>query len=154
MKRNVVFLTVRLSAFLLLNLIGHVSASAQTYNGADRLRATPKGLDAVIWAPKLTPFVMRIHFRNPHPDEVRIVIRDEKGRIYYDEGSMKRVYAGRYDVSALPTGQYRVELSCGADRFVQSFTVNPPVHGYITMATQDNNTLSDIPLVRQTGTNN
>ncbi|GAB4023032.1 DUF3244 domain-containing protein [Spirosoma koreense] len=121
---------------LLVGITMLVSASslhAQTFTGQDKLTTTPSGLEAVVYPVVNKPSTIRLNFDNPLPGGVRVVIRNEKGAIVYDEFETVANYRRNFDLIGMPAGTYTLELNKSNAHFSQAFTIEPPTLGRIAM---------------------
>ena len=107
---------------------------AQTFTDQSQLTASPKGLEALIYAVATRPSTIRVNFDNPSGRSVRAVIRDQQGRIFYDELKGGKSFRGYLDLSFLPTGNYSIEMSEQQGiEYAQAFTIEPPSKDRISM---------------------
>ncbi|RIV25475.1 hypothetical protein DYU11_09265 [Fibrisoma montanum] len=63
----------------------------------------------------------------------QLTIRDKNQKEVYSAPIPVRNYAARLNVSALPYGEYTVELRNHQDHFAQTFRIEPPVDGRIVL---------------------
>lgn len=149
MKINDNFSTIGTNALIVVLLFWASSIHAQTFKGAKQLTETPKYFGVLIYPVASRPQTIRINFDNPAGAMVRIVIKHQSGTIVYDE--YKNVVASReyFDLSALPAGEYIVDLSTQYDHITKLFTINSAQAGYITMETP---TIQVIPRVSNPNT--
>jgi hypothetical protein len=133
MKANRFSINRSALAVLTTFLLSTASLYAQTFAGQAKLADTPAKLEAAIYPLAQQPSTIKVIFNNLTGGSVRIVVRDEKGKVFYDEYEATARYRRRFDLSALPQGNYKVELSKRDEYFAQSFVVEPPVQSHIAL---------------------
>ena len=109
------------------------SLYAQTFTGQDHLSDSPGSLRAVVYPIPNKPTIC-INVDNGSRSEVRLQILNEAKTPVYDKWIHGSEYGGRFDVSALPSGVYTVELSTREARHTQTFRLEPPKYGRVVMA--------------------
>ncbi|WP_460909117.1 hypothetical protein [Spirosoma areae] len=144
MTTNRFFSSVSTLLVLTTGLFGGASLSAQTYQGSTSLLASPRSLEASIYPVASRPSMMRVNFNNPTGSLVRVQIRDDHGLKVYEELSRQTAYRARFDLAAIPVGNYTVDLSTTDDRITQSFTIEAPIQGRLTMGSRPDRKLPDV----------
>ncbi len=115
-------------------LLSATSIQAQTFTGQSQLTASPKDLEALIYPVATRPSTIRVNFDNTVGCSVRVVIRDQQGRVFYDELEGAKYFGGYFDLSFLPTGNYSIELSKHqVIEYARAFMIEPPSQGHISM---------------------
>ncbi|WP_080057793.1 T9SS type A sorting domain-containing protein [Spirosoma aerolatum] len=114
-------------------LLSAQALHAQTFNGQPALLDSPTQLQAVIYPVNNEPSTIRVNVNNPKGGSVRVVIRDEKGKVYYDEFESDGRFRRAFDLSSVPAGIYTVELSKNRERLLRTFMIEPPVASHITL---------------------
>lgn len=107
-------------------MLSAASVQAQTFPGATKLADAPAHLEATVYPVTNMPNTIRVNFNNPTSGQVRVVIRNQENKIFYDEFETTPKYRRRFDLSSLPEGNYTVELSKTKEHYNQAFTVEPP----------------------------
>ena len=130
LPRNVIS-RVLLAGFALMS----PSLYAQTFTGRDYLAESPVGIRAFIY-PDAQKEAIKIRLENRSARVVRIRIVNEAQQTVYDDYVTKPAYYGRFNVSALSYGAYRLEISNRTARHTQEFRIESPAAGRIVMATQ------------------
>lgn len=133
MKANRFSINHSTLAVLTTLLLSAASLQAQTFTGQANLAASPTQLEAAIYPLANQPSIVKVIFNNFTGGSVRIVVRDEKGKVYYDEYEATAKYRRRFDLSALPQGNYKIELSKRNEYFAQAFAIEPPVQSHIAL---------------------
>ena len=136
MKANRFYPNTGTCIVLLSFLLAAASLQAQTFTSRQALTDSPAQLEAVIFPVSNQPNTIRVNFNNRTAGAVRVVIKDAKGQIYYNELEVATLYRRSFDLCSLPTGAYTVELSKSKERFAQTFVIEPSVVSHITMQTQ------------------
>ena len=131
-------------AALLICLLSAPSLTtlAQTYKGQLMLTDAPTQLEANVFPVSNRFATIKVIFNNPTGGEVRLIIRDGKGNVHYDDYSSIAMYRRNFDLSQLPVGAYTVELTKQEKHFARTFAINPPATNWITMDTPSS---PDIP---------
>lgn len=121
---------------LLMLLLSTRSMQAQTFNARQGLTDTPMQLEANIYPLSNQPNSIRVNFNNRTSGGVRVMIRNEKGEIYYNEMEITALYRRSFDLSSMPMGTYTVELIKAKEHIARTFVIEPPVTSHITMLNQ------------------
>ena len=113
------------------------SLYGQTFAGRDYLDEAPVNIRAFVYADAWKEAI-QIRLESRSSEVVRIRVVNEEQKTVYDNYVSKPTYAGRFDVSALPYGVYRVEPSNRTARHTQEFRIERPrpANGGIVMMTQ------------------
>ena len=106
-------------------VLSAASLQAQTFSGAMNLTDSPAHLEAAVYPVGSAPATIRLNFNNPTSGQVRIVIRNQKGEIYYEEFESMPKYRRYFNLLGLPAGNYTVELSKMKEHYSQAFVVEP-----------------------------
>lgn len=136
MKTNCHFLSassiITLASCLLVSL--SQPTMAQTYTGQLKLTSNvPSQLESNIFPLSNRPAAIRVIFNNRTGGTVRVMIRDEQGKVHYDESESIALYRRNFDLSGLPGGNYTIELSKQQEHIVRTFAINTPALNLITM---------------------
>ncbi|WP_018621043.1 DUF3244 domain-containing protein [Spirosoma luteum] len=144
MKTNWSFLPAcALAALTTCLLLGSSPTStAQTYSGQLKLTEAPTQLEAVVYPLSSRPATIRVNFNNPTGGAVQLTIRDEQGKVWYEESESIALYRRNFDLSGMPIGKYTVELGKKNEHLVRTFAINPPAMSWITINTPSE---QDIP---------
>ena len=146
MKTNHFFAHYRTLLVVTACLFAASSTQAQTFMGQNQLTATPSGLEATMYPVAGRPATIRLNYNNPTAGGVWVIIRDEKGQKVYSEYEKVTQYRRRFDLSAMPAGTYTVQLKKQNDLIAQSFTIDPPTVGHITMGSQPVRKTPELPV--------
>ncbi|GAB4024884.1 hypothetical protein [Spirosoma gilvum] len=119
-------------AVLSVCLFSALSLQAQTFDGGAKLVNSPH-LEAAIYPVSSYPSAIKVVYNNRTGGSVRVVIKNDKGRIFYDEFEKTPLYRRRFDLSELPQGNYIVELSKQEEHFAQSLSIESPFRTNIAM---------------------
>ncbi|UFH53638.1 hypothetical protein [Spirosoma sp. KNUC1025] len=134
MELNHIFARCKLvQTVIAASLLATVSAHAQTFMGQPKLDYVPAGLEAVIFPVTTIPGRINVIFNNPTHGPVQVVIRNEAGEKVYNQYEYVARYRRYFNLLDMPPGKYTVELSKNDVRLVQSFSIEPPTQGQITM---------------------
>lgn len=147
MKTNSSFLAHSALAALTtcLLLASSPTTMAQTYDGQLKLADAPAQLEAVVYPLSGRPATIKVIFNNRTGGMVRVVIRDGRGKVHYDESEAIELYRRNFDLSGLPAGNYTVELSKRNEHVAQTFVINPPATNWITMDSPSKRDVPDLP---------
>ncbi len=126
MKINLFLLKRSALSVLTTCLLSVGSLQAQTFVGRENLAQSPSNLEAAVYPLSNSPSKIKVIFNNPAGGSVRVMIRDGKGNVFYDEYESITRYRRCFDLSGLPQGNYKVELSKRKEQYTQAFTIEPP----------------------------
>lgn len=130
---------------LAVGLLLALSAPAQTLRGQSGLSGSPVPFEASVY-PILTELsALKVSFNNPSGNRVWVNIRDAKGWLVYSEPSTGRQYRGHLDLSAMPAGQYSLELRYRTGSFTQPFVIEPAAPGHIALISRQVPPMPDTP---------
>lgn len=148
MKTNASFLHGSALAALTASLLLAASPTtkAQTYNGQLKLTDTPLQLETNVYPISTRPGFIKVIFNNLKKGAVQVVIRNEQGKVFYDEFESIALYRRNLDLSNLPAGDYTVELSTRTEHVVRTLAINtpPPATSYIALGVPSK---QDIPIL-------
>ena len=113
-------------AVLTACLLSASISQAQTFTGQKMLSASPVQLEASVYPLTNVPSTIKVSFNNRMGGSVRVVIRNEKGKVFYDEFESTAFYRRKFDLSPLPEGNYTVELSKRGQYYAQAFVIDEP----------------------------
>ena len=137
MNVNRVFLSRSTLAVLITCLLSASALRAQTVVGQEKPAESPAQLEAAVYPSVNPPSTIKVVFNNLTGGSVRVVIRDDKGKTVYSEFESIARYRRHFDLSALPNGQYTVELSKKNGYYTQAFAiVEPPIASHIALIDQ------------------
>ena len=103
----------------------------------------PTQLEANVYPLSNRLATINVIFNNPAGGEVRVIIRDGYGTVYYDDYSSTILYRQNFDLSQLPAGAYTVILTRQQAHFARTFTINPPALNRITLSPPYNQNTPD-----------
>lgn len=118
-----------LAALALTSSVVSLSA-AQAQTVADE--TSPAGLRTRI-SPVASATKLKVCYENDGYGPVRILIRNERGTLVYDEYEISRKYAALYDLTALPSGLYSIELRTRTVRQTKQLRIAAPVRNRIVL---------------------
>ncbi len=135
MKTNSSFLPYSALAALTacLLLTSSPATMAQTYKSQLKLVDAPAQLEAAVYSLSSRPATIRVNFNNRTGGSVRLTIRDEQGKVWYEGAESIALYRRNFDLSGMPVGNYTVELSKQNEHLTQTFAINAPATNWITM---------------------
>lgn len=85
--------------------------------------AAPETLKAVMY-PSANPMKLKVNFENPAKEKVVMIVRNSKGAaVFSNTIGRTQIYNGKLDISALPDGEYTMELQSPSSRYGQSFSI-------------------------------
>lgn len=123
-----------LAALTTCLLLGSSPAStAQTYSGQLKLADAPAQLEAAVYPLSSRPATIRVNFNNRTGGAVRLTIRDEQGKVWYEEMESIALYRRNFDLSGMPVGKYTVEIGKKNEHLTRTFAINPPAMSWITI---------------------
>ncbi len=131
-----------LTTWLLLS--SSQTSTAQTYSGQLKLTEAPAQLEAAVYSLSSRPATIRVNFNNPTGGSVRLIIRDEQGKIWYEGAESIALYRRNFDLSGVPAGKYTVELSKKNEHLTHTFAIKPPAMNWITMETPSKKDSNDL----------
>ena len=110
---------------LIACLLSASALRAQTFVGHEKLTQSPSQLEATVYPLTNAPSTIKVIFNNLTGGQVRVVIRDEKGKVVYSEFESIARYRRCFDLSYLTNGRYTVELSKKNESYTRAFAVEP-----------------------------
>jgi hypothetical protein len=136
MKINVISARRFAAMVPMLAILGATTPSvqAQTFTGKPDLTQQPNTLRTII-TPVANSSILRVRYENDGYGTVRIVLRDERGTIVYEELQPKRKYSGQLDLTSLPNGAYTLVLQTPQSRHTEHIHVNTPTSEHIVLIT-------------------
>lgn len=146
MNINRFFVNCGTSAVLITCLLSASALRAQTFAGQAELTELPAQLEATVYPLAELPSTIKVIFNNMAGGQVRVMIRDEKGKVFYSELESIARYRRRFDLSSLPEGHYMVELSKQNEHYAQAFVIEMPTTSHITMGTRPARKLPEPPV--------
>lgn len=127
MKANRLFSGYSTLFVLFTFLLSAAAGQAQTFTGQPALAQLPASFEAAVYPLSNQPTTVKVIFNNPTGGSVRVVIRNQDGKVFYDESEIIPQYRRHFDLSSLPEGSYTVELSKPKENYTQAFTIKSPV---------------------------
>jgi hypothetical protein len=146
MKTNASFLAHSALAALTAGLLlaSSPTSTAQTYNGQLKLADAPTQLETNVYPLSNRTATIKVIFNNPTGGAVRVIIRDEQGKVHYDAYESVALYRRNFDLSGLPVGNYTVELNKRNEKVARTFAINAPATNWITMETPSRQDTPDL----------
>lgn len=141
MKFNRFYPANAILSLLTLSLMATASIQAQTVQAQPGQDASALPFEVGIYPMNNYSPAIKVNFNNLSGGAVRLIIRGQNGKIYYDEYESTARYRRRFDFSSMPAGEYTVELSKRNKQFTQTFVVDAPAERHIALksvSSQDN----------------
>ena len=126
MNVNRLFSSYGTLAVLTTCLLSASVTQAQTYVGQQTLTESPSHLEAAVYPLSNQRSTIKVIFNNLTGGSVRVVIRDEKKKVVYEEYETTARYRRNFNLSELPEGKYMVELSKQKEQYSQAFSIGMP----------------------------
>lgn len=115
-------------SLLTLGLMATTSVQAQSDQ-----KASASPFEAVMYPSNRSSPAINVNFDNLSGGSVRIVIRDQNGKVHYDEHESTSHYRRRFNLASMPSGEYTVELSKRNKHQTQTFVIDAPVERHIAL---------------------
>ena len=148
MKTNVSFLHGSALAALTtcLLLASSPTTEAQTYSDQSKRTDAPSQLETNVYPLSSRPGFIKVIFNNLKKGAVQVLIRNEQGKVFYDESESVALYRRNLDLSELPAGNYTVEFSTRTEHVVRPLAINtpPPATSYIAMGVPSKQDIPDL----------
>jgi hypothetical protein len=87
--------------------------------------AASSGELRAVMFPANGPLKVKVSFENPALDQIVLIIRNEGGQVIHSNRvGRHKTYVGRLDLSALPDGDYTLQLTGKSSRYSQPFRIH------------------------------
>lgn len=113
-------------AALTLCLLSAPSLRAQTPSGPTFSTQSSPNLEVSVFPLGNRTSAIRVIYNNHTGRIVEVFIKDQKGKIWYQESDYFQFYRRNFDLSLLPEGQYTVDLVTKNEHVARSFTIDSP----------------------------
>ena len=121
---------------LMFGFVATTSIQAQAVQAQPGQDAPTAQFEAVMYPTNSSSPAIKVNFNNLSGGPVRIVIQDQKGKVYYDEYERTTRYRRRFDFSSMPAGEYTVHLSKRNKQYTQTFVIDAPVERHIALKSE------------------
>ena len=133
MKLNRFYLTHATLGLLMLGFVATTSIQAQTIQGQLGQNASPSPFEAVMYPMNGSSPAIKVNFENLSGGSVRVVIRDTRGVVFYDEYEPTAHYRRSFNFSSMPAGEYTIQLSKRNKQYMRTFVVESLVERHIAL---------------------